>query len=461
MLTVAGAAVVPGPVDVPALSQAESLTQARRYGEALAIYEQLAARHRGDPRPYFRIGAIRQAQQLPIPAAEAVLLGLARDPGNAAGLALLGRIYAEQGQWAAAEAKYQASLTSDPAQTDARLALGRVLVRRGQLGAAQAQMAEALRQEPNRDEAHYLLALLVAPHDAASARTHLAAIVDPAWAGRARAFEAALVQAEAARSTGDAYALTILGTGYLQVNEPALAQPVLQHAVRLAPQYADAHAYLGHTYWLLGDGRLALSELDTAIAQDSRFAPAHHWRGLVLASQGRDDEAIAALQQAHALQPDDAVTCADLATVYEAQRDYNVAAEWFQKAVARGLAPANGLVVLRQARFHVEHAFHWSDVGLAAAQQATELLPGSAEAWELLGWARFLGQDYSAARSALEHAIALDVDQPGAHYRLGETWRALGQTDAARLEYQMTIDLAPEGPWAAPARQALSELAMP
>jgi len=457
VLAVAGVALSLGPGEMPPFSQAEALTQARRYGEALAVYEHLAARYPHDPRPLFCMGAIRRSQKLPQQATEATLLGLARDPQNAAGLYLLGSIYADQGYLTLAEEKLRASLAADPSSTDVHVALGRVLIRQGQLDAAQAQMAEALAANPALAEAHYTLGLLVAPGDIAAARSHLAiAAADPAFAERARVFAAALVQVATARQTGDAYALTTLGAGYLQVSEPALAQPVLLHAVRLTPRYADAHAYLGHTWWLLGDARSALAELDTAIAQDAGYAPAHHWRGLVLYSQGWYDEAIAAFQRALTLQPTHAAVCADLGTAYDARRDYATAEEWFQKATQ--LAPTSGPLALRLARFYVEHGLKVRDAGRPAASQSTRLLPRNAEAWELLGWAQYLSEEPLAARSALDRAVALDIDRPSAHYRLGEVLRALGQEDEARREYQLTIDLAPAGPGAAQARQRMADL---
>ena len=464
-LAVAGVVLWAGPGDLPPLSQAEALVEARRYSAALAVYEQLAARYPHDPGPYLRIAAIRRAQKLPARAIESVLLGLARDPQNAAGLYLLGSLYADQGNLTLAAEKLQASLAANPAQAGAHVALGRVFIRQGQLGPAQAQMALALGVDlsglPNLTglpEAHFYLALLMAPHDVAAARTHLAAIAtDPAFADRARTFEAALAQVETARQAGgDAYALTTLGAGYLQAGEPALAQPVLQHAVNIAPRYADAHAYLGNAAWLLGDAQAALVELNTAIALDASYAPAHHWRGLALHSMGRLDEAIAAFQHALALQPAavaGAAVCADLGAAYESQRDYPAAEEWLQKAVA--LAPDSGPLALRLAQFYVEHALKVRDEGRTAATRATELLPAAAEAWELLGWAHYLAGEPTAARSALERAVALDVDRPGAHYRLGVVLQALGQADEARREFQAAIDLQPEGPWAARARPEL------
>jgi len=456
-LAVVSVAQWAGPGEMPPLSPAEALVEARRYSEALAIYEQLAARYPRDPDPYFRIAAIRRAQKLPARAIEATLLGLARDPQNAAGLALLGDLYADQGNLTLAAERYQASLVANPVQASVHVALGRVFIRQGQFGPAQAQMALALNDDPTLAEAHFTLALLLAPNDARAARAHLAtAAANPAFAGRVHAFEATLAQMEAARQTsGDAYALATLGAGYLQANEPALARSVLQNAVNLAPSYADAHAYLGHAIWLLGDHRSALAELDTALALDANYAPAHHWRGLLLHSQGRLDEAVVALQRALALQPAEATLCADLGVTYEARRDYAAAEEWLQKAVA--LAPANASLALRLARFYVEHGLKVRDEGRLAATRATELLPADAEAWELLGWAQYLAGQPAAARPALERAVSLDRDRPGARYRLGMVLRALGQEDEARREFQRAVDLQPEGPWAVRAWQAIGE----
>jgi tetratricopeptide (TPR) repeat protein len=460
LLAVAAVAALTGPGDLPPSPEAEALVQARRYGEALTTYERLAARYPRDPEPYFRISAIRRAQKLPARAVEAALLGLARDPQNPGGLRLLGNLYTDQGLLTLSVEKYQASLAVDPAQADVRVALGRVLIRQGQLDAAQAQMALALNPDPSGlanpkglYEAHFYLALLLAPRDPTAAGSHLAvAAADPGFAARAGDFQATLGLIEVARQTGgDAYALTTLGAGYLQAGEPALALPTLQTAVNLAPRYADAHAYLGYTHWLLGDPRSALAELDTAIAQDANFAEAHHWRGLALRSLARSDEAIAALQRALAIQPADPEVYADLGATYEAQRDYAAAEESLQKAVQ--VDPNSGPLALRLARFYVEHGLKVRDAGRPAATRATELLPRDGEAWELLGWAYYLSGEASAARSALERAVSLDVDRPSAHYRLGVVLRDLGDAAGARRGFQMAMDLQPEGPWAARARQ--------
>jgi Flp pilus assembly protein TadD len=48
---------------------------------------------------------------------------------------------------------------------------------------------------------------------------------------------------------------------------------------------------------------------------------------------------------------------------------------------------------------------------------------------------------YSEAVAALQRAVTLDPTQPDAHYRLGRTYQALGNTAAAQKEFAKVHEL--------------------
>ena len=68
----------------------------------------------------------------------------------------------------------------------------------------------------------------------------------------------------------------------------------LQEALRLRPDFADAHYNLGNAHALLGDLSSAEVEFKRAIEADPRFADAENNLGSVLVQQGRIPEAIRA-----------------------------------------------------------------------------------------------------------------------------------------------------------------------
>jgi adenylate cyclase len=76
-----------------------------------------------------------------------------------------------------------------------------------------------------------------------------------------------------------------------------------QRAVALDPRSAEARTALGGALDQSGDGARALTEFDRAVELDPGFATAHHWRGILLAGQGRFDEAEASIRTARRLDP--------------------------------------------------------------------------------------------------------------------------------------------------------------
>ena len=83
------------------------------------------------------------------------------------------------------------------------------------------------------------------------------------------------------------------------------AEQQLREAIRLRPDYAEAHAALGAA--LCAQQRFAegLEHLNTALTIAPDFAGAHQSLGEAYASQGQMSPAIAAYERALALRPDD------------------------------------------------------------------------------------------------------------------------------------------------------------
>jgi thioredoxin-like negative regulator of GroEL len=100
---------------------------------------------------------------------------------------------------------------------------------------------------------------------------------------------------------------------------------------------------------------------------------------------GDTEGVAAALEQAHALAPDDADLTLALADAYDRARWYGAAAAAYAEAGAT--APDRADVAMAQARFHLARSFRVR-LALAPAERAARLLPGDPEAILLLDRAR-------------------------------------------------------------------------
>ncbi len=85
--------------------------------------------------------------------------------------------------------------------------------------------------------------------------------------------------------------------------EKARVMAKIEHALRLDPYSAEARASLGAVAWYDWDFTTAERELRSAVALNPNYATAHSWLGRVMQSQGRTDEALAELRLATEIDP--------------------------------------------------------------------------------------------------------------------------------------------------------------
>ncbi len=111
------------------------------------------------------------------------------------------------------------------------------------------------------------------------------------------------------------------------------ARATESRALEIDPRLAEAHVSLG-TVAALYEWNWAESErhFRRALELNPSYATAHHWYGYdYLAPQGRLDEAIAALERAHHLDPLSLIILTCLGTLYDMAREYKRACECYGK----------------------------------------------------------------------------------------------------------------------------------
>lgn len=91
-------------------------------------------------------------------------------------------------------------------------------------------------------------------------------------------------------------------------------------------------------------------------------------------------------------------------------------------------------------------------------EKCTQIARDNAVAFFNLGLALFQTKQADAATSAFERALAVDPKLADAHFMLGNIHLGKGDTAKAREHYERFLELAPDAPNAAAAREALAQL---
>jgi tetratricopeptide (TPR) repeat protein len=252
---------------------------------------------------------------------------------------------------------------------------------------------------------------------------------------------------------------------------------MLQEAIKKDPSFALAHAALGDAYWqkyqrgrtpdLVAKATAAVTE---ALRLDPDQAPVHYSLGNMYQQTGRYEEAAKALQRAIQIQPDDDESHALLARVLAAKGDYQGASAEAKRAVEIRPGWSNSF---NQGR--VELSASHLEPALAAFRRTTELNPGfaggfqmlgavyqmmgnldsaignyehsirlepNAPAYSNLGMAYLHAKRYTEAIDAYGEAITRDPQQPSRYRNLADAYKAAGRIREASDNYRKALDLA-------------------
>jgi tetratricopeptide (TPR) repeat protein len=187
---------------------------------------------------------------------------------------------------------------------------------------------------------------------------------------------------------------------------PQRAVAAFREAVRLKPEYAEAHYNLGRLLSDLGKLDEAIAEYREAIRLQPKYADAHRNLGLAFKKQGKLDEVIATYREAIRLNPEYADAHLTLGTALGQQGKLHEAA--------------------------------------AACREAIQLNPEYPDAHFTLGTALSLQGKLDEAIAAFREAIRLNPDLVDAHYHLGITLGNQGKLDEAVAELRGVVRMKPE-----------------
>jgi Flp pilus assembly protein TadD/mono/diheme cytochrome c family protein len=276
---------------------AASLAGERRFGDAIAAYEQLLVGHAGDARALNSLGAT----------------------------------YESEGEWQKAEASYAQAIAAHPesrdATCDARFNLARLDLGHGQAGAAEAQFRAMLAgcpedaaandglgaalvalSRPAEAEAAFRRALALDPADFTALYNLGALALEAGSAGEA----AALLEAAVKQKPDDPESHQQLAAAYAQAGRSAEAVTEMRTAVRLAPGEASMHALLSQVLAGIGQLQEAIAEQKAALSLDPRDPDGWNNLGVLEVRSGTTAQARADFQRALQLEPSHAQARANL-----------------------------------------------------------------------------------------------------------------------------------------------------
>ena len=451
-----------------------ALIEAGKSAEASAALGELERRLTTDPRVWFwRARAAERARPPNVAEAERGYgEALARDPRFLPASLQLARLLLDQRRGADALATLRRAEAQGAGASALRVALGQALLASGNPAEAARAFRQALASDPGNPTARLGLAgALEAAGDLEGARAELTAL---SARGRARGLGArvaailvklgrkpeALAAYQADLAAGGATASTKVAAGRLALDlgRKDVARTLGESAVADDPRTPGALLLMAELRRLDGDLPHALLELRRALAVDGS-AEVQFEYGRALAALGRNEEALAALGQAHEL-PEAAV---ERGRILLRRGDLDGAAR--ELTVATTTLPANSdaHLLLGVAEERLGHAPRAE----AAFKAAVRLAPASAEARYRLGKSALdRGQPAAALpqlRAAVERLPTV-IDpaatwRPELYFTLGFAEARAGSRERAVTAFKRYLELAPpEAPSRAEATKQLGAL---
>jgi len=231
-----------------------------------------------------------------------------------------------------------------------------------------------------------------------------------------------------------------LGNEWMERGETARAIAAYEQALRLRPDYGDAHNNLGVALRTLGRVEAAIEHYREAIRLAPRKPYAYVNLGNELADAGKADEAMALYRQALRLKPGYADAHNSLGTVLRSRGLVDEAIEHYRAAItAEPWQPAP----------HVNYGNALRQKGdLSGAreqyEQAIRLDPDRADAHLFLGTLHLDQKRYEDALVNLRTVLRIDPRRAEAHYFRGRALEELGRRVEAQAAYEEALRIKPD-----------------
>ena len=382
------------------------------------------------------------------------LLGRATqlDPGDLESWVSLASVQEALGTPAVAEESLARALQVDPDNRDALLDAGRLALRAGSPGRARAYLDRALGLSEDPDLALRVAFTWLSAQHSAEASTVLDGAPRAGTADARVSFYAGLLHERAARWEEAVRAYAEVGAASELYRDARLRRAAaLAHAGRPAEGVAllraglvatpdDLALYPAYAEALERSGKPAEAERFLREAATARGAQElTEALAVLLERQGRPQEAISLLTRAVDQRPRQESLLFSLAAAYERAGQHVQSIARMREVLA--INPDNA-----SALNFIGYTLTEQNVDLDEAERflhrALELRPETGAFLDSLGWLFFRRHDYGRAVSTLEHASALEPDEPIIAEHLGDAYLGVHRRRDAAGAYRRALEAA-------------------
>ena len=361
----------------------------------------------------------------------------------------------EQGNFAAAAARYRSVLALDPANAAALRKLGFALKELGQLQEAASILTRSLEFDSARADAYYFLGEIADAQGNAEAACAnwraaigLAPDFEPAYLGLCRLLyqdgwlDLALqvVTDGITHIPQSADMFFCLGNLHHGRQQFEFAEQAYRHAIDLQPERADILANLGSVLAAQNRYKQAVEIMLRSIDLDPNRADVRNNLANTLCRIGRFDEALANFRSAVAMVPSYAEGWNDWGMALHQLGRSAEAIDCFRQFLKTNPAHIPTLFNLA----NVLQSMRQWDEAAATYSKILDLAPDRVEVLCNLGATLAAASDYAAAEACYRRALVLQPQNVDANFNLGVLLQTLGKFDDAIAFYMMAIAARPE-----------------
>jgi tetratricopeptide (TPR) repeat protein len=164
-----------------------------------------------------------------------------------------------------------------------------------------------------------------------------------------------------------------------------------------------------------------------------------YWR-----RQGRLELALADLERAAALEPEEPAWQLEIGGILAESGELKPALEHYRKAITLNPYDVNNQLILAQ--FCAAYGYETRAEGLPAARQALYQAPQDANALATMGWVMLSLEDFVSAERFLVRAIQLDSQLASAHLHLAQVYLQEGNSEDAYTHLTTAITMTNQDP---------------
>ena len=236
------------------------------------------------------------------------------------------------------------------------------------------------------------------------------------------------------------HGLHFLGVIAAQTGNSAQAVDLIGNAIKINPDYADAHYHLGNALNDLNRPEAALASYHQAIALKPDHVDAYYYRGNTLSHLRQFDAALASYYQAISLRPDYVEAHYHCGNILNDLKQFEAALVSYNRVIA--LRPDFALTYYN--RGNALNDLKRFEAAVASYNRAIALKPDFAEAYNNRGNSqRQIGQ-LDAALASYHQAITLKPDDAVSYYNCGLVLNDLKRFEAAVAAYNQAIAFKPD-----------------